>query len=147
MVNKSFSQIGNLMMLWVLFAVCAWMWPTWKKVQKFQSYHPNAAPARNLLFAGAVAMPFWLTRIGYETVYAFNHDVTSLDPVMGSFATKLVLLFGTYLLSSTALLAGGWLSKDLIPLAQVQQYLGEDQQYLSRERTGDSSDVEMGIRK
>lgn len=144
--NKTFEQIGSLIMLWVLFAVCAWMWPTWKKVQRFAGYHPNARPAKMLLFGGAGAMPFWLVRMGYQTYYAFEHP-SALNPVMGSFATKLVLLFFPYLGASVALLAGGWLSMDLLPVGTVEEYLGEDQRQLYRERSGESSDVEMGVRK
>lgn len=148
MANQTLDQIGNIVMLWVLFAACAWMWPTWKKVRRFQGVsHPNAAPARDLLLAGAGAAPFWLARLGYRVVYAFNRDVSSLDPVAGGFATKLVLLFGTYLFSSIALLAGGWLARDLLPVARVEQSLEEDQRHLRRERSEDSLAVEMGIRK
>lgn len=144
--NQTLEQLGTLMMLWVLFAVCAWMWPTWKKVQRFSGYHPNARPAKMLLLGGAAAMPFWLARMGYQTLYAFQHPA-ALDPVMGSFATKLVLIFLTYLGASAALLAGGWLSMDLLPVGQVEEYLGEDERQLHRNRSGESSDVEMGVRK
>lgn len=145
--NAVFEQLGTLIMLWVLFAVCGWMWPTWKKIQRFAGYHPNARPARMLFFGGAAAMPFWIGRMGYQTLYAFQHTA-SLNPVMGSFATKLVILFLTYLGAMAGLLAGGWLGgSGLLPVGQVEEYLGEDERALYRERTNGSSDVEMSVRK
>lgn len=144
--NQTFEQLGSLLMLWVLFAVCGWMWPTWKKVQRFAGNHPNARPAKMLVFGAIGAMPFWLTRLGYQTLYAFQHP-PALNPVMGTFATKLMLIFFPYVGASAALLAGGWLSMDLLPLNKVEQYLGDDEQQLYRNRTGESTDMEMGVQK
>lgn len=57
---------------------------------------------------------------------------------MGSFATRLVLLFGTYLGASVALLVGGWLGMGQVPPGTVEEYLGvEDGQ------RGSMTDVEM----
>lgn len=144
--NKTFEQIGSLMMLWVIFAVCGWMWPTWKKIQSFEGRHPNARPAKMLWFGGAAAMPFWLTRLGYQVLYAFEHT-PALNSVMGTFATKLCLIFFPYIGASIALLAGGWLANDLVPVGQAEVFLSDDEQHLYRNRTEDSSDMEMGLRK
>lgn len=139
-MNKNLNGIGSLILLFVVFAVCGWMWPTWRKIRRYSGIHPNAAPARKMLWAAVAAMPFWLVRLAYVTTYAYEH-LPSLDPVMGSFATKLVLLFGTYLGTSAALLAGGWLGMSKMPAGTVDEYLGEgDERALNRETT---NDIEM----
>lgn len=61
--NQELSRIGNLMMLWVLFTVCGWMWPTYKKIQRYMGVHPNARPSLILFWAGVAAMPIWLGRL------------------------------------------------------------------------------------
>ncbi|GKT44481.1 uncharacterized protein ColSpa_04662 [Colletotrichum spaethianum] len=88
-----------------MFGVCGWMWPTFKKIRSSSS--PNCRPAMRMLRATVVGIPFQLIHLAYTTTYAFNR-ISSLDPVMGSFATKLVLLFGTQLGVTAAMLGGGW---------------------------------------
>lgn len=105
--NQTLNQIGNLVMLFVLFAACGWMWPTFRKILRYNTCHPNAEPARHLFWAGVAATPFGIARIGYNTVYAFVRR-SALDPVMGSFAVKLVLVFGMWVGASVALCVGGW---------------------------------------
>lgn len=154
--NAVFEQLGTLMMLWVLFAVCGWMWPTWRRIQRAsdhsQLHHPNARPARMLFFGAAAAMPFWVGRMGYQTLYAFQHT-PSLAPVMGSFATKLVLLFLPYLGAMAGLLAGGAMAAAggglVLPVGLAGETLSgeEDERGLYREGTNGSSDVEMSVRK
>jgi hypothetical protein len=53
-------------------------------------------------------MPFHLIRLAYNTTYAFS-PIPSLNPVSGTFATKLILIFGTQLGATLAMVAGGWL--------------------------------------
>lgn len=107
-INQTLNRVGNILLLVVMVMVYAWMWPTWLKIKRYSGVHPNVAPVRWLFFATTVAMPFWLIRLITATVYAFAHQITSLDPVMGSYQVKLLLLFGTYFFASTALLVGGW---------------------------------------
>lgn len=141
-INKNLDQIGNLIMLFVLFAVCGWFWPTYRKIQRYEAInHPNARPARNMFWGGVVAMPFWIARIGYGCVYAFNHSTSSLDPVMGSFAVKLVLLFGMWFCASVALCVGGWFGAPRAKADTVVEYLGNGRD----EDTRGLTDVEMTV--
>lgn len=114
--NQELSRIGNLMMLFVLFTVCGWMWPTHKKIAYYRraGHHPNARAAQVLLWAGVAAMPIWLGRLSYMCIYAFNRQDLRLDPVMGSFGIKMVL-FCTLWGAATALTAGGWFSLSGMP--------------------------------
>lgn len=124
--NQKLNQIGNLLMLFVLFTVCGWMWPTLRKIRRYDDLcHPNAAAAKNLFWAGVVAMPFWIIRIGYNTLYAFVHD-SGLDPVMGNFAVKVVLLFGMWFCASIALCVGGWRGVAPAKAETTMEYLGTD---------------------
>lgn len=148
--NQELSRIGNLMMLFVLFTVCGWMWPTYKKITHYSRMgnHPNARAAQFLLWGGAAAMPIWLGRLSYMCVYAFNRQNISLDPVMGSFAVKM-LLFGTLWGAATALTAGGWFSKANMPAGGFLKareggrfIVADDEVALSRQGSG-PDDVEM----
>lgn len=148
-VNQSLSRIGNLMMLFVLFTVCGWMWPTYKKVTTYRrGNHPNARASLILLWAGVAAMPIWLGRLAYMCIYAFNRQNISLDPVMGTFAVKM-LLFGTSWGAAFALTAGGWFSLSGQPAGgflkakEGGQFIGtDDEMPLSREQSGPEG-VEM----
>ncbi|KAK1625561.1 hypothetical protein BDP81DRAFT_495966 [Colletotrichum phormii] len=119
LINNSLNQIGNCLELFVMFAVFAWLWPTYKKIRSSSS--PNCRPAMLMIRAAVVGLPFQLIHLAYTTTYAFN-QISSLDPIMGSFATKLVLIFGTYLGVTIAMLAGGWLgmSADMPKAVQVE---------------------------
>ncbi|KAF3762926.1 hypothetical protein M406DRAFT_72895 [Cryphonectria parasitica EP155] len=137
-INQSLYRIGTLILLFVLFSVCGWMWPTFRKIQRYSRFHPNARPARHMFWAAVAAMAFWLLRLAYDTFYAYDH-LTELDPVMGTFGTKLVLVFGTYLGASIALLAGGWLGMSKIPLDMTMELVTS-----SEER---QEDVEMLVHR
>ncbi|OHF02311.1 hypothetical protein CORC01_02304 [Colletotrichum orchidophilum] len=119
LINNTLNQIGNCLELFMIFAVCAWLWPTYKKIRS--SSRPNCLPAMFMIRAAVVGLPFQLIHLAYTTTYAFN-QISSLDPVMGSFGTKLVLIFGTYLGVTIAILAGGWLgmSTDVPKAMQVE---------------------------
>ncbi|KAJ0124479.1 integral membrane protein [Diaporthe amygdali] len=146
--NQELSRIGNLMMLWVLFTVCGWMWPTYKKINRYTGVHPNARPSLMLFWGGVAAMPIWLGRLSYMCIYAFNRQNISLDPVMGTFAIKM-LLFLTLFGAATALTAGGWFAQMNMPSGGFLKsreggnfMVSEDESPLSRERSG-PNDVEM----
>ncbi|KAF7534909.1 hypothetical protein G7054_g5833 [Neopestalotiopsis clavispora] len=117
-VSSNLNQIGNCMMLFVMFGVCGWMWPTWKRIMSFQR-HQNFEPARYLVLFGGVAMPFQLIRLASGTIYAFSPS-DDLNPFTGSFAIRFLISamqFGAVL----GLMAGGWLSMDIVPLSQLPQ--------------------------
>ncbi|KAF9871121.1 integral membrane protein [Colletotrichum karsti] len=118
-INENINQIGQCLQLFVLFGVCGWMWPTYKRIRSASS--PNCRPAMLMLRAAVIGMPFHLIHLAYTTTYAFDR-IPSLDPVMGTFATKLVLLFGTELGVSIAMIGGGWLgmSADVPKAVQME---------------------------
>ncbi|CAK7218519.1 hypothetical protein SEUCBS140593_003574 [Sporothrix eucalyptigena] len=120
-INASLNQIGNCLMLFVMFTICWWLWPTWQRLMTVPN-HPNFRNAQVLLFAAVAAMPFQLVRLAYNTTYAFIR-VPSLDPVMGSFATRLVLLFFMQLAVALACTTGGILSAKVVPRSAL---MGDD---------------------
>lgn len=87
-------------------------------------------------------MPFWLIRLVSMVVYAFANDLSSLDPLTGSFATKLVLLFGTYFFSAVALLVGGWFGVRNAPPGSMEEYSGLEGEEC-RGGSADSNVIEM----
>lgn len=94
----------------------AWMPVTYRKIRRFHSGygqvqgHLNAVPARRMFWAAFAASVFWAVRLGHGLVYSVRRDLAdTLDPVKGSFQTRLVLIFGTWLGASVALIVGGWL--------------------------------------
>lgn len=122
-INQTCNKVGSLILLAVLFAVCVWMWPTMRKIQRYSvARHPNAQSARMLWWGTVGAMPFWLVRLAYLVTYAFEHKLV-LDPVMGTFAVKLVLVFGTYLFASIPLLVGGWFGVRKANPGSVDDYM------------------------
>lgn len=128
--------VGNTILVILLLAMCAWMWPTYKKIQRYAAVgHPNAAPARNMFWAGAAAMPFWLVRVVFGLIFAITQN-PALDPVLGSFTVKFVIIFWMYLGAMIPLLLGGWFSigwqKDV---GTTVEYLGDqDEATWDRER-------------
>lgn len=125
-MNQKLNIIGNLIMLFVLFAIIAWMYPTYRKIQRYQKLgHPNASPARWMLAAVAAAMPFWLVRMAWLCTYALD-ALPALDVTMGVFSVKLLLSFGTYFFASIIVLAGGWFGVRKGDAGTVEEY-GEDE--------------------
>ncbi|KAI4595667.1 hypothetical protein KJ359_006656 [Pestalotiopsis sp. 9143b] len=123
-ISSNFNQIGNCLMLFVMFGVCGWMWPTWQRIMAFHR-HENFQSARFLVLFGAVAMPYQLIRLASGTTYAFSPSESSLDPFTGGFAIHL-LVSAMQLGAALTLLAGGWLSMDSVPLTQLPQRFEED---------------------
>ncbi|KAJ4396611.1 hypothetical protein N0V93_000832 [Gnomoniopsis smithogilvyi] len=139
--NQTLNRVGNVLLLTVLAIIYGWMWPTWRKMKRYQGVHPNVAPVRWLFFAAMTAMPFWLVRLVSITTYAFAHTITSLDPVMGSYGTKLLLVFGMYVLASAALLVGGWYGVPKVAPGTPAEYRQIEQEFaLAR---GNSNGIEM----
>jgi len=116
-VNQNLSQVGNCILLLVMLATCWWMWPTYRRTSSVPR-HPNHPAARFLLCAAAATMPFQLVRLACNTAYAFTHE-PSLDPITGSFATRLGSLFFMQLGVSLAALAGGWFSRGIVPRSRL----------------------------
>lgn len=109
--NDVINKVGNLLMILVMLIVGVWIWPSWKRVNTF-SDHVNYRNARWLLIAACASLPFQMIRLIYNTTYAFDR-ITSLDPVMGTFATQFVLLFLLHLVVGLIAIVGGWLSRHI----------------------------------
>ncbi|KAF5641520.1 hypothetical protein F25303_6864 [Fusarium sp. NRRL 25303] len=113
-LSQHLNQIGTCMMLFVMiFGVGWWLWWTGKRVTAMKS-HPNFIPARFLLLTACAAFPFQLVRLGYTLTYSFT-PYSSLDPVSGTFATRLVLMFGMQMIVAVIVTVGGWRSTGAVP--------------------------------
>ncbi|CAN8105771.1 unnamed protein product [Discula destructiva] len=104
------NKTGNILMIIVMLIVCGWLWPSFKQVNAFSGRF-NTRNSRYLLITACAAMPFQMARLIYNTTYAFDRN-TSLDPVMGTFATQFVLLFLLHLVVVLISMAGGWLTQN-----------------------------------
>lgn len=111
------NKVGNLLMILVMLIIGIWIWPSWKRVNTF-SQHVNYRNARWLLIAACASWPFQTVRLIYNTTYAFDR-ISSLDPVMGTFATQFVLLFLLHLAVVLISIAGGWLSRHITDKKQI----------------------------
>ncbi|KAL1911106.1 hypothetical protein Sste5344_002904 [Sporothrix stenoceras] len=138
-INNNLNQIGNCLMLFVMFTICWWLWPTWQRLMTVPN-HPNFRNAQVLLFGAVGAMPFQLVRLAYNTTYAFLR-VPSLDPVMGSFATRLILLFFMQLAVAVICVAAGYLSTGVIP----RSALTEDDLILKEQNSSTSTSTAVDI--
>ncbi|KAF5977920.1 integral membrane protein [Fusarium coicis] len=113
-LSQHLNQIGTCMMLFVMiFGVGWWLWWTGKRVTAMKS-HPNFIPARLLLLTACAAFPFQLVRLGYTLTYSFT-PYSSLDPVSGTFTTRLVLMFGMQMIVAVIVTVGGWRGTGAVP--------------------------------
>lgn len=118
--SANLNKIGNCMMLFVMFGICWWLWQTGKRLNSLGPHH-NFRFAKHMFRAACAALPFQMIHIGYSLTYALNR-IASLDPVMGSFATRFILMFVMQLGVAIALTVGGWLGMGAVP----KQRLGEE---------------------
>lgn len=120
-VAEALNRAGNCLMLFaMLFGLGGWIWWTGKHVIALK---PSASfqPARSLLLAACVALPFQLVRLGHSLTYSFT-PYPMLDPISGAFVTKLILMFGMQLCAVISILVGGWSSiRDMrIPASELR---------------------------
>ncbi|KAH6695742.1 hypothetical protein F5X68DRAFT_147629 [Plectosphaerella plurivora] len=112
--NENLNHIGNCLMIFaMIFGLGGWIWTTGKRVLKLKP-HPNFYAAKYLLTAACVALPFQLIRLGHSLTYSFT-PYASLDPISGTFATRLILMFGMQLVVAIVATVGGWLSINTVP--------------------------------
>ncbi|KAJ4252902.1 hypothetical protein NW762_010808 [Fusarium torreyae] len=109
-VSSMINKVGNCLMIFVILVVFIWwIWTTNRIL--VASTHPNWAAGTVMLLAAGIGLPFQFIRLVHSLTYAFEREL-AMDPVMGVFATKLILIFLTQLAVVLCLVAGGWLSKD-----------------------------------
>lgn len=108
---STLDKAGNCMMVAVLVVTCGWWALTLRRVLlvRVQVVWPLA---RMMLLAVGVGIPFLAVILAHNTTYAFDR-MASLDPVMGTFATTLVLGFGAQLAVTISFMIGGWLSRNV----------------------------------
>lgn len=115
--NENFNRLGCSVAVLAMCGVLVWLYFSGRRILPFSQVtdpFANYQAAKWLLMAAGSGSIIMLIRLTYHLVYAFN-QTPSLDPVTGSFATRLVLVFGTQLLIALVVIAGGWLSKDARP--------------------------------
>lgn len=138
-INPMLNKVGNLLMLGVILLICLGIVHAWQRAKVFPG-HPNFRNARYLLLAAAIAMPFQIIRLVYNTTYAFERD-SNLDPVMGTFATQFILMFLLHLGVVLAAVTGGWRSRQIMP----RTFSSDDMIVLgSREQQGDFLEARAG---
>ncbi|KAH7368031.1 hypothetical protein B0T11DRAFT_59761 [Plectosphaerella cucumerina] len=116
-VFEDLNHIGNCLMLFaMLFGLGGWIWTTGKRVLALKS-HPNFLAAKYLLIAACAALPFQLVRLGHSLTYAFT-PYPVLDPITGTFATRLIIMFGMQLVVAIIATVGGWFSMDTAPAGE-----------------------------
>lgn len=106
--DVSIAKIGNCVMLVVMLMLLLWTLYAGKCIRNARS-HQNYKKAKILFFTACAGLPFQTIRLTYSTTYAFSR-ISSLDPFMGSFATKVVLIFCMQLAVALACCCGGFLS-------------------------------------
>ncbi|KAH7014911.1 hypothetical protein EDB80DRAFT_748067 [Ilyonectria destructans] len=115
--NENLNRLGCSVAVLAMCGVLVWLYFSGRRIFPFSQVtdqFANYQAAKRLLMAAGAGSIIMLIRLTYNLVYAFN-QTPSLDPVTGSFATRLVLVFGTQLLIALVVIAGGWLSKDARP--------------------------------
>ncbi|CAH0020864.1 unnamed protein product [Clonostachys rhizophaga] len=113
-LSQTLNQVGTCLILFVmLFGVGWWLWSTGRRVMGMKT-HPNFQVANNLHLAACAAFPFQLVRLGYALTYSFT-PYSSLDPFSGTFATRLVLMFGMQMIVAIVVTVGGWFSIGAVP--------------------------------
>ena len=107
-INQELNRIGNCLMLVVMVSLYLWIYPSYRHIRAY-SGHRNSGRARIILFTAVACLPFQSVRLAYNTTYSFR-GIPSLDPYLGSFVSKLILIFGTQLILVLSMIGGGWLS-------------------------------------
>ncbi|KAI8717609.1 hypothetical protein NCS52_00837300 [Fusarium sp. LHS14.1] len=116
--DETLNKVGNILMFLVMVVVLFWLWPSAKRVFSARQ-EVNYKESKALIMAAGPGIVLQLIRLSYSLTYAFNR-IESLDPVTGSFATRLVLMFGTQLCIVLVIIAGGWFSKDALPPSLIK---------------------------
>jgi hypothetical protein len=85
----------------------AWLFFRYRGVQGPRS----VATLRNWTL---VALFFGGAKVIYAAVYTLDHADTTISPITGSFAIKVVLVVGVQFLAVVAMMIGGWMSSSIV---------------------------------
>lgn len=132
-------------MLGVVFGMCLWIYPTYRHIRAHFGHH-NARRAQIILVTAVAGLPFQSVRLAYNTTYSFQ-GIPSLDPFLGSFASKFVLIFGTQLILVLSMMGGGWLSMPSTPKPSMiePEQLGENIERPTEDKTVKTNDTRSHV--
>lgn len=123
MKSAMLAKVGYLIVVAFLVMLCGWLGWTARHIWSYRSTKTYFGAFVMLLTAG-VALGFHAIRIAHEVTFAF-YRLPSLDPVSGSLATKLVLVYGAELCVVLLMIVGGICGKNQRQ-AQVAENLGPE---------------------
>lgn len=109
------AKIGYLVVIAALVVLCGWLGWTARHIWSYRSTKTYFG-AYVMLLAAGVAFVFHAIRIAHEVTFAFSR-LHSLDPMGGSLATKVVLVYGVELCAVLLMIVGGICGK---PQRQAQ---------------------------
>jgi hypothetical protein len=104
-------KVGSLLLFLTAMLLTAYAFSTYRRLKALVSSRLNHNAIRLLYFA-MLALPFTAVRATYGIVYSFDHSST-VNPVTGVFAVKLVLIFLVQLLAVFALVIGGIMTRNI----------------------------------
>ncbi|OAQ96159.1 hypothetical protein LLEC1_02118 [Akanthomyces lecanii] len=121
--NAMLAKVGHLVVVAALVMLCGWLGWTARHIWSIRSTRTYFG-TYVMLLTGGVALGFHAIRVAHEVTFAFSR-LGSLDPVSGSLATKLVLVYGAELCVVLLMIVGGVCGKNLRQ-AQVADNLGPE---------------------
>jgi hypothetical protein len=109
--DNTIRKVGSLLLFLTAMLLIAYAFHTYRRLKALSSsrLNPNAI---HLLYFAMLALPFAVIRATYGIVYSFDHSST-VNPVTGVFAVKLVLIFLVQLLAVIALVIGGIMTRKI----------------------------------
>jgi hypothetical protein len=105
-------EVGSLLLFLTAMLLIAYAFHTYRRLKALSSSRLNHN-AIHLLYFAMLALPFAVIRAIYGIVYSFDHNSSTVNPVTGVFAVKLVLIFLVQLLAVIALVIGGIITRNI----------------------------------
>jgi hypothetical protein len=109
--DNTIRKVGSLSLFLTAMLLIAYAFSTYRRLKALPSSLLNHN-AIHLLYFAMLALPFTVIRATYGIVYSFDHSST-VNPVTGVFAVKLVLIFLVQLLAVLALVIGGVMTRNI----------------------------------
>ena len=109
--DNTIRKVGSLLLFLTAMLLIAYAFNIYRRLKALPSSLLNRN-AIHLLYFAMLALPFTAVRATYGIVYSFDHSST-VNPVTGVFAVKLVLIFLVQLLAVLALVIGGIMTRNI----------------------------------
>jgi len=109
--DNTIRKVGPLLLFLTAMLLIVYAFNTYRRLKALPSSLLNHNAIR-LLYFTMLALPFTAIRATYGIVYSFDHSST-VNPVTGAFAVKLVLIFLVQLLAVLALVIGGIMTRNI----------------------------------